>query len=324
MAKEVNLLEYANLKEARKNTARKGLSVATFLGPYTITFFMFFVFPLLLGIVIAFSGFDGRTMFPTSFVGLKNFVVIFTNKVVARDFWNSVWTTIKFCLCIVPLSIVIPLGLALLINTKVVGYKVFRALIYVPSIFPLTATGLILLRMFGYQYGWVNNFFNISIDWFGDVYATWFMVGFFCLWTGIGGNFIILCAGLENVDKTLYEAADMDGCNAWDKFKFVTLPGIKSQLFLVLFTTFIGYMNLYGQLFILASDNSDPRLRSAVYRIQNILTSSSKGYGYAAAMGIMLGLITIVISIIQLQLDKEGKEGTKYKDEFSAWKKASH
>ncbi|HOE15332.1 MAG TPA: sugar ABC transporter permease [Candidatus Paceibacterota bacterium] len=321
MAKQINLLDYANKKEARRNTARKGLSVATFLGPYAICFAMFFVFPLLFGIVIAFSGFDGRTMFPTSFVGFENFRVIFTNKVVARDFWNSVWTTIKFCLCIVPLSILIPLGLALLVNTKCIGYKVFRALIYIPSIFPLTATGLILLRMFGYQYGWVNNFFNISVDWFGNVYATWFMVGFFCLWCGIGGNFIILCAGLENVDKTLYEAADIDGCNKWKKFLFVTLPGIKSQLFLVLFTTFIGYMNLYGQLFILASDNSDPSLRSAVYRIQNILTGSSRGYGFAAAMGIMLGLITIVFSIIQLQIDKERKAGTKRKDEFDAWQK---
>ena len=320
MMKEVNLLEYAAHKESVKNTARKGLNVATFLGPYAIAFIMFFVFPLILGIVIAFSGFDGKTMFPTSFVGFDNFKVIFTNKVVARDFWNSVWTTIKFCLVIVPLSILIPLGLALLINTKCKGYKVFRALIYVPGIFPLTATGLILLRMFGYQYGWINNFFNLTIDWFGEVHATWFMVGFFCLWCGIGGNFIILCAGLENVDKTLYEASNVDGCNAWHKFIHVTLPGIKSQLFLVLFTTFIGYMNVYGQLYILASDNSDPSLRSAVYRIQNILIGSSKGYGYAAAMGLMLGLIIIAIAIIQLQIDKERKVGHKRKDEFNAWK----
>ena len=321
MTKEVNLIEYASKKEARKNVLRKGFNVATFLGPYTICFVMFFVFPLILGIVIAFSGFDGKSIMPSSFVGFDNFVVIFTNKVVARDFWNSVWTTIKFCLIIVPLSILIPLGLALLINTKCKGYKVFRALIYVPGIFPLTATGLILLRMFGYQYGWVNNFFNLTIDWFGEVNATWFMVGFFCLCCGIGGNFIILCAGLENVDKTLYEASNVDGCNAWDKFIHVTLPGIKSQLFLVLFTTFIGYMNVYGQLYILASDNSDPSLRSAVYRIQNILMGSSKGYGYAAAMGLMLGLIIIVIAIVQLQIDKEREGGHKRKDEFYDWKK---
>ena len=80
-------------------------------------------------------------------------------------------------------------------------------------------------------------------------------------------------------------------------------------------------MNVYGQLYILASDNSDPSLRSAVYRIQNILMGSSKGYGYAAAMGLMLGLIIIVVAIVQLQLDKERKVGHKRKDEFDAWKK---
>ena len=320
MTKEIDLLQYAAHKEAVKNTTRKGLNVAAFLGPYTICFAMFFVFPLILGIIIAFSGFNGKSIMPTSFVGFDNFKVIFTNKIVARDFWNSVWTTIKFCLAIVPLSILIPLGLALLINTKCKGYKLFRALIYVPGIFPLTATGLILLRMFGYQYGWINNFFHLTVDWFGDFYATWFMVGFFCIWCGIGGNFIILCAGLENVDKTLYEAANVDGCSAWHKFWHVTIPGIRSQLFLVLFTTFIGYMNVYGQLYILASDNSNPSFRSAVYRIQNILMGSSKGYGYAAAMGLMLGLIIIVIAVIQLRLDKERKVGHKLKDEFDAWK----
>lgn len=320
MAREVDLLEYASNKERNKNAAKKGLNVGIFLGPYAVCFAMFFVFPLVLGIVIAFSGFDGKSILPSSFVGLDNFVKIFTNKVVASDFWNSVWVTIKFCLAIVPLSILVPLGLALLINTKCKGYKVFRALIYIPGIFPLTATGLILLRMFGYQYGWINNFFNLSVDWFGDYYATWFMVGFFCLWCGIGGNFIILCAGLENVDKSLYEAADVDGCGAWNKFWHVTLPGIRSQLFLILFTTFIGYMNVYGQLYILASDNSNPDFRSAVYRIQNILMGSSKGYGYAAAMALMLGLIIIAVAIVQLQLDKERKVGHRRKDEYGTWK----
>ena len=320
MTNEVDLLEYASRKERNKNSLRKCFNVAGFLGPYAVCFAMFFVFPLVLGIIIAFSGFNGKSIMPSSFVGFDNFVAIFTNEVVARDFWNSVWVTIRFCLAIVPLSIIIPFGLALLINTKCKGYKVFRALIYVPGIFPLTATGLILLRMFGYQYGWINNFFNLTIDWFGEYNATWFMVGFFCIWCGIGGNFIILCAGLENVDKTLYEAANVDGCSAWHKFIHVTLPGVRSQLFLVLFTTFIGYMNVYGQLFILASDNTNPDFKSAVYRIQDILTGSSKGYGYAAAMAIMLGLIIIVIAILQLKLDKERKVGHKRKDEYYAWK----
>ena len=89
MDRQVDLLEYASTVEARKNHVRKGLNVATFLGPYAVCFAMFFVFPLFFGIVIAFSGFNGKSMFPSSFVGLKNFEVIFTNKVVARDFWGS-------------------------------------------------------------------------------------------------------------------------------------------------------------------------------------------------------------------------------------------
>ncbi|MGN1041005.1 MAG: carbohydrate ABC transporter permease [Candidatus Fimimonas sp.] len=318
----VDIKEYAEKRERRKSTARKALSVGTFLGPYTISFLMFFVFPLVFGIVMSFSKFSSQSFLPVEFGTLENFKVLFGDTAIARAFWNSVWTTIKFCACIVPLSIVIPLALALLINLKPPGYKFFRAAIYVPGIFPLTATGLILMRLFDSHYGWINSVFNLTTDWFGEVGACWFMIGLLCIWCGIGGNFIIYCAGLENVDKTLYEVANVDGCSAWKKFWHVTLPGIRPQIFLTLFTTLIGYMNVYGQIFILGSNNPDlNEMKSAVYRIQDLLAgSNSRVFGYAAAMGICLGLIIVVIAITQLLLDKEKKGGGKRVQKFRQWK----
>lgn len=207
MRKLVEIKQYAQTREMHKSLARKSLSVGTFLGPYAVCFAMFFVFPLIFGIVMAFSKFTPTSFLPDDVGTLENFTVLFGSNSIARDFWSAVWTTIKFCACIVPLSMLIPLGLALLTNLKPPGYKLFRAMIYVPGIFPLTATGLILMRMFDSHYGWVNNVFGLSIDWFGSVTACWFMIAFLCIWCGIGGNFIIMSAGLENVDKTLYEAA---------------------------------------------------------------------------------------------------------------------
>jgi len=323
MKLKTTFVRYVSLKEKKKSSIRKGGSISAFLGPYAICFLVFNIFPLILGLIMAFSGFDGKTMMPSSFVGWKNFQAVFTNPVLSRDFWSSVWTTIRFCLIIVPLSIVIPIFLAILVNVKPFGYKFFRACIYLPTIFPITATGLIILRMFDYQYGFINPFFNINVDWFGEVVTCWIIVGVFCLWAGVGGNFLIIDAGLENVDKSLYEASSVDGCNFWGKFIHVTLPGIKNQLFLCLFSTFIGYMNLYGQLYILASNTPDQdAMKSAVYRIQDLLTGSSKSYGFAAAMGICLGVIIIFISIIQLLCSKEKKGGGKREKEFTNWKKS--
>ena len=166
MAKETTLVEYASRRERLSRGFSSAFAVLAFLGPYALCFALFFVFPLVLGIVMSMSGFDGKGMFPTSFVGFDNFVAVFTNPVLSRDFWSAVWTTFKFALVIVPLSILIPLGLALLINMKPPLYKVFRACIYLPGIFPLTATGLILLKMFDFQSGWINAFFGLSLDWF--------------------------------------------------------------------------------------------------------------------------------------------------------------
>ena len=323
MEKSARLIDFARRKEKRKSVLLKGASLGGFLGPYAICFALFFCFPLILGIVMSFGKFDGQSLFPTEFVGFDNFVELFTNQIFQKDFWGSIWNTIKFALIVVPLSIIIPLGLALLINIKPPGYKFFRACIYVPGIFPLTATGLILLKMFSYRNGFVNNFFNISVDWFGEVGACWFMIGLFCLWCGIGGNFIIMCAGLENVDKTLYEAADMDGCGKINKFFHVTLPGISSQLFLCIFSTFTGYMNLYGQVYILGSGVADQdAMKTAVYRIQDFLLGSSRSYGYAAAMGIVLGILIILIIVVERILSKLGRRHGKHAKAFADFKKS--
>lgn len=320
----VDIREYAEKRERRKSGARKLLSVGTFLGPYTVSFLLFFVFPLVFGIVMSFSKFSSKSFLPTEFGTIDNYKVLFGDTAIARDFWSAVWTTIKFCLCIVPLSILIPLGLAMLINLKPPGYKFFRAAIYVPGIFPLTATGLILTRLFDSHYGWVNAVFNLTTDWFGNEGACWFMIGLFCIWCGIGGNFIIFCAGLENADKSLYEAANVDGCSAWKKFLHVTLPAIRPQIFLTLFTTLIGYMNVYGQIFILGSNNPDlNNMKSAVYRIQDLLAGSNpRAFGYAAAMGICLGVIIVVIAMFQLILNKDRKGGDKRVREFKQWKES--
>lgn len=322
--KLVDIRDYAEQKERRKSKIRKAVSVGGFLGPYTISFLMFFVFPLVFGIVMSFSKFSSKSFLPDEVGTLDNYKVLFGNTAIARDFWNSVLTTLKFCAVIVPLSILIPLGLALLINLKPPGYKFFRAAIYVPGIFPLTATGLILMRLFDSHYGWINSVFNLTTDWFGEVGSCWFMIGFFCIWCGIGGNFIIFCAGLENVDKSLYEAANVDGCSPWKKFLHVTLPGIRPQIFLTLFTTLIGYMNVYGQIYILGSNNPDlDKMKSAVYRIQDLLAgSNSRAFGYAAAMGICLGIIIVMISTVQLVTDRDKKGGNKRVTQFTEWKES--
>ena len=103
MQKLVEIKQYAQTRERRKSLARKSLSVGTFLGPYTVTFAMFFVFPLVFGIIMAFGKFTPMSFLPEQGGTLENFAVLFGDNSIAKDFWEAVWTTIKFCACIVKL-----------------------------------------------------------------------------------------------------------------------------------------------------------------------------------------------------------------------------
>ena len=177
------------------------------------------------------------------------------------------------------------------------------------------------------QHGLLAEMFNIKIDFFIDswfkfkifgyevdvVYA-WIPIFFMCLWGGWGGNFIILSAGLENVPKSLYEAADIDGCSKWKKIRNVTLPGIKGQLVLTLFTTIIGYMGLYGQNYVLFGGGpANARLSSIpgggytstlIYFIQDIVANNAdfkaRMYGLGAAASIIFALFVGIITGIQM------------------------
>lgn len=323
MKKATTLKQYAIKKEKTKRGIGKGIGIACFLGPYAVCFLIFVLIPMVYGVILSFTKFDGTSLTPSEFVGLDNFIKVFTNRVMIKDFWSAVWYTFRFELIIVPLCMIIPLALALLINVKPFGYKFFRACIYLPGIFPLTATGLILVRMFSRYTGFVNAFFHIDVNWLGNSSMAWVLIGIFCLWCGIGGNFIILSAGLENVDKTLYEASDIDGASFFQRIRYVTLPGIKSQLILCLFTTLIGYMNLYGQNYILGSNvtNSD-EIMTAIYRIQNMLLGSSKNYGLVAAMAVTLGVIIGFMSLIQMICTSDKKGGNKHAKDYAEWEKS--
>ena len=269
---------------------------------------------------------------------------------VFNSFWLSFVHTVTFAVVMVPVAVILPLSLAILINQKPVGFKLFRALIYMPSIVPLTAAGSIfsLLFMSTKQGGLVNQFlkeYGMDVMWNKDImfsytvlgqevevaYA-WIPIFLMCLWGGWGGNFIILSAGLQNVPNHLYEAADMDGASWFKKIMNVTIPGIKPQLVLCLFTTILGYMGLYGQNYVLfnggpvitsiASLPAGGATSTLMYFIQAIVTTDNFRttlYGLAAAASLIYALIVGIISGIQMYITREKKTGTKISEAYNKW-----
>ena len=351
MEKTIVLEQYAKQRSRTVGLLRKYGITAVFLLPYLLAFIIFFVLPLFYGIYISMTNFQYGKPGVESFNSFAWFKMIFNKSYmpgIYKSFWLAFGHTLMFSIIMVPIAILLPLGLAIIINIKSPGYKLFRALIYMPSIVPLTASGTIftLLFMSKSQNGLLAEFFGIDIMWFVDTWFTfnffgeeieivyaWIPIFFMCLWGGWGGNFIILSAGLQNVPKQLYEAASIDGCSAWKKILNVTIPGIKPQLVLCLFTTILGYLGLYGQNYVLsgggpsiaaiASMPAGGKTSTLMYFIQDIVANNlqfkSSLYGLGAAASLVFALFAGIISGIQMYVTREKKTGTKISEAYNKW-----
>ena len=356
MSKTVVLEEYAKRRSRRIGLVKKYGITALFLLPFITAFIVFFLIPLFYGIYISLTEFKFSSPGTATFNNFKWYRILFDNSFYVinklgkpsyflnyyNNFWNSFKNTLIFSVIIIPIAIILPLGMAIIINVKPPGFKLFRALVYLPSIIPLSTSAIIFKMIFDRQSngGILANFFGLtSIEWFNHTTTlfgqqfdySWVVIFCLCLWGGWGGNFLILSAGLQNVPKHLYEAAAIDGCSTWKRIMNITLPGIKPQLILCLFTTIIGYLGLYGQNFFLTSGGKGASTvpgggstATIMYYIQD-LVDPNKTFnrenlqGLAAAASIVFALIVGAISGIQMYLTSEKKTGTKISEAYGKW-----
>lgn len=362
MVRTVRLEEYSRVRSKRKGTVKRYAVLALFLAPFLLAFTIFFLFPLVYGVYISLTDFqfsapDEAVLNSARWYKYLLGITIEGEEAAQRLMRISYWTgfahSIIFSIIMVPIAILLPLGLAILVNMKPPAYKMFRSMIYLPSIVPLTAAGTIftLLFMNKSQNGLINLLFGsdvkfltgtwFSFEMFGRTQVItygWIPIFFMCLWGGWGSNFIILSAGLQNIPRNLYEAASIDGCSSWRQTLKITIPGIKPQLVLCLFTTIIGYLGLYGQNYVLTSGGpADTELSAwpsggytstVIYFIQDIVANGERSiafkekyYGLAAAASIIYAAVVGIISGTQMYLTRDKKTGFKKSEAFNKWQR---
>ena len=352
MTQTIVLEEYAKQRSRRVGLLKKYGITILFLFPFLAAFIVFFIIPLFYGVYISLTNYIYDKPGVETFNTFLWFKIIFdptVSPLIYDNFWLSFLHTLMFAIIMVPIAILLPLFLAIIINKKPPGFKLFRALIYMPSIVPLTAAGTIFTLIFLNDYGVLASLFGNTTNWLsGDdalfsfilfgkeikIVYQWVPIFFMCLWGGWGGNFIILSAGLQNVPKHLYEAAAIDGCNAWKRTMNVTIPGIKPQLVLCLFTTIIGYMGLYGQNYVLTAGGpgitghteqpAGGYTSTIMYFIQDLVLRKADPlwgnfFGLSAAASLVFALFTGILSGIQMLVTREKKTGTKISEAYSKW-----
>jgi multiple sugar transport system permease protein len=273
--------------------ARRTLMGYLFVMPWLLGFMLFTLYPILATLALSF--YDYRVLSPPRWVGLENYRQLLADP---DYFWRSVFNTL-FMMIEVPLSVVLGIGLALLLNLRLRGQALYRTLFYLPSVVPAVATAFLWLWVLNPQNGLaapVNSAITRvglpAINWFTDpATAKW---GFILmdLWA-IGGMMIIYLAALQGVPVYLYEAARLDGANGWQLIRHITLPQISPVILYLVIVGVIGTFQYFTQTFIATQGGPEnSTLFYALYLFQNAFQFFRMGH--ACAMAWMLFLITLL------------------------------
>lgn len=295
---------------------------ALFLIPFMFNFIVLGMIPLAIGFLSSFFKFDAYKLTEIEFVGFKNYALIFQNNTYANWFWEGMRTTILFTVVVLPLRIIIPLGLAFLLSFKPFGYKFFQGVLYFPTVVSVSIVGILFTGIFGGDTSLINAIFGTDTKWLVDDTTRWLVIILANLWNGVGSNAIILLAAINNVPKSLFEACEADGGTWWRKFTTVILPNIKGSIEIVLFTSIISSLNLYGLPMVITASIHASEMESPMKLIQTMLSDHSKYSGFITAFSIIFGLTVGMVTVVQKRVMRKKEGGDKYAKRYVEHKQA--
>lgn len=274
-----------------------------FILPHLIFFVMFLAYPFFYGLYISLFNFDFAFPNYRPFVGLENYANLFRpNSPQYEPFWRGIRNTLVFVLVSVPPMILIPLGLAVLLNGKYPGRNFFRALFFAPWSLSVVVAATLWWWIFQDVGGLVNTLLlriGLSpVSWLtsGAPIANWIAITICTIWWTVGFNTAILLAALQDIPDSLYEAAAIDGATPWQQFYRITVPMLRPVLSFVLTIQIIASFNLYGQPLIMTTISN---LNTQTI-IMEITREGINNYrmGSAASMSIIVAVMMIVTTFV--------------------------
>jgi multiple sugar transport system permease protein len=278
-----------------------------FLAPALLLIGLFFVVPVIGGALLSFTDLDIYAIGSPEtvrLVGLDNYAFVLNSPV----FWQALRNTLYFVLVGAPLSVLVSLGVALLLNEKLVRWKgLLRTIYFAPVVTTLVAVAIVWRYIYHPHYGLLNHALESvglpAIDWLGDPQWAMPAIVLLAVWKNFGYNMLIFVAGLQSIPDELYEAAEVDGANAWWRFRHVTLPGLGPTFVFIAITTMIGYFQLFAEPYVMTQGGPLGSTRSLV------LLMYEEGFrwwrmGQAATIAVLLFFLTLVGTLVQLRLQK--------------------
>ena len=268
---------------------------------------LFLAVPVLLAFGLSFTNARLISPNPPRFVGLDNFSRAFFDD---PTFLQSLLNTFAFALVIVPVQAGFGLLLAILVNQRLRAVTLYRVVFFIPVVTSIVVVSI--LWKFMYQPdGLINSFFDTitfgawnSVAWLNNPSTALGAIIVLSVWQGVGFHMVIWLSGLQTIPEELYEAARMDGAGAWQQFKGVTWPGLRSTMVFVLVTITIAALGLFVQIDVMTQGGPIDSTTTLVYH------AVLKGYrqqemGYGAAISLIFFVLVLIIALVQQRLTRE-------------------
>lgn len=236
------------------------------------------------------------------FVGLQNYITLFKD----TEVWQSVLNTFKYAIVEVPFSIAIALVLAVFLNRKIAGRAAYRTIFFLPMVAAPAAIAMVWRWLFNSEFGLLNHMFGVNVEWISNPSIAVFSIAVIGIWSIIGYNMVLFLAGLQEIPRDYYEAADIDGASGVRQFFNITIPLLSPTIFFVTITRVIGGLQVFDLIFMVM-DKNNPALyktQSIVYLFyQNSFVENNKGYG--STIVVLLIVIIMIITVFQMIAQKK-------------------
>ncbi|MDQ2645405.1 MAG: extracellular solute-binding protein [Myxococcota bacterium] len=281
-------------------SARQNASLARGLGffsPWAIGLTVFTLYPILSSLVYSFC--DYSVLSVPRWVGLANYAELFEDAV----FWRALGNTLLYAAIALPGGLLVSFAVALLLDARVRFGGIYRTLVFLPSLTPVVASAMAWLWIFNAEYGILNHWLGVvsfgkvgPIPWLADPRTALPSLALMSVWS-VGHTVVVLLAAMQDVPPAMYEAADIDGANLWQRVRHVTLPLVSPVLYFNLVIGLIGALQVFSQPFVMT--HGGPARATLTYSMR-LYENAFKflRMGYASAMAWVMFLIILILTLL--------------------------
>ena len=281
---------------------RTDRSAYALLGPNLLLIGLFLIVPLIWSLVISLQ--SKRSFGPGRWSGLENLSRLLSDDV----FWRAVLNTAIFTVATVPISVGLGLLLALLMDKALPGRGVFRTIVYLPIAVSTLVVSLVGLLLFDESVGIINGVLRDlgvgPVSWQSNGALAMLSVVVMTLWTRVGFGMLVYLAALQDVDDEVLEAAEIDGAGPWARVRHIVVPSLRPTTFFLVVINMIWSFQVFDVVFVMTNGGPGYATTMLVTYAYDEGFGPARNFGYGATVGLVLLLITLVITVVQLQVNR--------------------